>query len=79
MNAHVPEPAVPLDVADLEDLVCRVHWMSAIAWEYQSGLSSTPHPDDRVKLDHLIRATHELALELYGDFYKVLEGCGRAK
>jgi len=34
MNAHAtPEPAAPLDVADLEDLVCRVHWMALIAWD----------------------------------------------
>ena len=73
MNANVPEPAAPLTIHDLEDVVCRLRVMASIAWEHQSNLGNMPHPDAVLKVDHLVRATHELALELYGDFYEALQ------
>jgi hypothetical protein len=75
MNAHAtPEPAAPLDVADLEDLVCRVHWMALIAWDALTFSDGGRSPDDETKVFHLVRAANELALELYEDYYKVLSG-----
>ena len=74
MNVHVTEPAAPLTLHDLEDLVCRLRVMASIAWEHQSNLGNMPHPDAALKVDHLVRATSELATELYADFYAALEG-----
>jgi hypothetical protein len=75
MNAHVtPEPAAPLELADLEDLVCRVRVMASLAWDALTFSDGGRSPDDETKVFHLVRATNELALELYDDYYKVRSG-----
>ncbi|MFC3207213.1 hypothetical protein [Aquamicrobium soli] len=75
MNAHVtPEPAAPLELADLEDLVCRVRWMLKAAWDELSNMSPGEGGDVDTKVRHLVRAANELMLELHADYYDALEG-----
>ncbi len=72
MNAHTTTEAAPLELADLEDLVCRVRWMAQMAWDELSEMSPGEGGDVDTKVRHLVRAANELALELYGDFYTAL-------
>lgn len=75
MNAHAaPKTAAPLELADLEDIVCRVRVMASLAWDALTFSDGGRSPDDETKVFHLVRATNELALELYEDYYKVRSG-----
>lgn len=70
-------PAAPLAAAatglprtflDLEDQILRVRWMSEIANDQLQMMPAAALCDEYDKLCHLVRATSELAVQLYRDF-----------
>lgn len=58
----------PKNLIDLEDQILRVRWMSDIANDQLQMVPASALGDEFDKLCHLVRATSELAMQLYRDF-----------
>ena len=65
---------LPRTFLDLEDQILRVRWMSEIANDQLQMMPAAALCDEYDKLCHLVRATSELAAQLYRDFQLVPVG-----